>query len=667
MPVVIAAINPATLLLVPVVLVAVVLLILAWAPSSVLRRFASEHIEPDVEDTADAGDIAGTWPPPDQERTARNEVVYQPVVLPAAGAGLEGFPPPGSSQVPESPVDAIAAAMSALAGMESQRGLTLAHRADDAPHPAGHMVESLEVAEDEPELPGGLEDIFTSPFLNPPADQAQSLDPGPDDQQAIDPQPAGQHSHPEDVTDPDVREASGEKDAVKRKREKQPKSKIVLAEFPYDPEVWEDPLPPAARRRKQRKAVKQAVLLAKEQQRVSDSISAAQAAVAAATARLGAAQKVLDTAEPALFADVWGGPADPSEPADAASAKPAKVQRRQAAKAAKQAEKARRKLDKLLAEQKELESRELPKPISIVVDDSLALGSERGCGADAFMTDSPSTWDSAVFAERPLPLTLDDDRPTWEIEALTRGAVLADFDTFADPVSEEPAAVELSARARKKATRAAQKESQKLAKLNEDEARKAARREQKETKRQEKLRRKHPEEPELDGLGGASIGETDEGAWAAAAGRASVWETAALAADDSPSSPSATTWEEFVARPAGESLGASSVSPWDEVMLQQAAGEATFGDPDVATSAEEWLTMGELITPVDDQAQIEAAAEPKRRKLRRKREEEAPPVVLEEWSTALPLAAAIAEPKVDHREFDLPEPIPDRVVTGVED
>lgn len=449
---------------------------------------------------------------------------------------------------------------------------------------------------------------------------------------------------------------------------------VSLAKFPFDPEVWDDPLSPRAMRRAQRKSELQEKRSLQENLRARKSLDKTRA-------RLEELEKLavvetetqVDAPSTAPFGDVWSRAANADAPEQSGIEQPRERSRaRDDKKAAKKAEQARAKAAR--------ESAKLAKLVS-----AHALVEERRVREESEKA-------ALVVPEELASIIGVGGAATTEVEVLESSEVVSYGEEEAETgllveviegdLSDLPAlSVELSDREVKRSEKKAEKESRRLEKLSQKGA---------PDKKTRAPRKSSGEsiDPALlfeGGLGAASV-VADNGDAGVAGDAERGWEQP-IVVDEKPVV-TASSWE--VAADAIDGLKEASVSSWEAA----AAGVSTFIDPTGgarATNVGELVELGEAIedtalsgpgrgreaiwgTEGEEDAEatdlgmiVEISNVPARKKRRFGRsssqedfEEDTTPI--SEWVSEGTTLVTVTSDAVDHRQFDLPEPIPDRVI-----
>ena len=449
---------------------------------------------------------------------------------------------------------------------------------------------------------------------------------------------------------------------------------VSLAKFPFDPEVWDDPLSPRAMRRAQRKSENQEKRSRQENLRARKSLDKTRA-------RLEELEKLavvetetqVDATSAAPFGDVWSRAANADAPEQSGIEQPRERSRaRDEKKSAKKAEQARAKAAR--------ESAKLAKLVS-----AHALVEERRAREESEKA-------ALVVPEELASIIGVGDAATTEVEVLESSEVVSYgeeesetgllVEVIEGDLSDEPAlSLELSDREVKRSEKKAERESRRLEKLSQkgtpDKKTRAPRK-----------RSGESVDPALlfeGGLGAASV-VADNGDPGVAGDAERSWEQP-IVVDEKPVV-TASSWE--VAADAIDGLKEASVSSWEAA----AAGVSTFIDPTGgarATNVGELVELGEAIEDTalsgpgrgreaiwgtegeeDSEATdlgmiVEISNVPARKKRRFSRssnqedfEEDATPI--SEWVSEGTTLVTVTSDAVDHRQFDLPEPIPDRVI-----
>lgn len=487
----------------------------------------------------------------------------------------------------------------------------------------------------------------------------------------------------------EVQQTGGE---VRYRRRKADKA-VSLAKFPYDPEVWDDPLPPRKRRRLQKRAEVEQKKAAEAREKAYRRVERAKAERAALGAEALELEKVTsdgvlqgagkqDSAKPD-FQDVWSRAANVEAPTHDAIEQPGervarRTQRKAAARAAKlrkKAEKADAKLSKLLAKQ--------PSPVdtSTVVPAPAEQGTEyidtSGRGIDAQLV---------VEAEH---LQGSGAVVTAEVEVgdhLT-AEILENLPVGTDVML---GGEELSEREQKRAEKRAENESRKLEKLAAKRAKKGEK--PVKARRSKSTGSEEPFQVEgTPGLGEAATSGWDEVALEEAVKTTSgtPWESASAEVAPTTDEITASLWEEALGTEDG--LQAAAVSSWEAA----ARGVTEFIDPTGGvrhTDVQELVDLGEAIedTPeagegrgreaiidgadaedlgdtglnYDAVVEMSASTSKKRRAFRKKKRDDEyddEGVTIGDWISDGATVVTVTSDAVDHHEYDLPEPIPDRV------
>jgi hypothetical protein len=461
-----------------------------------------------------------------------------------------------------------------------------------------------------------------------------------------------------------------EKPKLRRRRSD---ARVSLAKFPFDPEVWDDPLSPRAMRRAQRKSEVQ-------EKRAQQENARARTALDKTRARLDELEKLSvvgvevqqDAPQEAPFGDVWSRAANADAPEQSGIEQPReRTKARDEKKALKKAERAKVKAAR--------EGAKLSKLIS-----KHALEEERRAAEEAAKA-------ALVVPEELVSIIGVGDAATTEVEVSDSDEIVSFgeeregtgllVEVIEGDLGDEPAtSVELSDREVKRSEKRAEKESRRLEKLSlKDAAGKKVR-----GSRKGSADDADSAQVFEGGLGSESV-VADSGAGDIAGDAARSWEQAAAVVEQPVIS--ASTWE--VAADAVDGLKEASVSSWEAA----AAGVSTFIDPTGgarATNVGELVELGETIEDTAsrgpgrgreaihgaDEADIEASDigviveisnVPTRKKRRFGRqssdaelEEDTTPI--SEWVSEGTTLVTVTSDAVDHRQFDLPEPIPDRVV-----
>lgn len=400
--------------------------------------------------------------------------------------------------------------------------------------------------------------------------------------------------------------------------------RIVLAEFPYDPSAWEDPLPPGKRRRKKRAAERAAKKLVARNKREAE-----QAA--------GSDLALIDSSgdSPALLGVVGEGGVDVST-------------------------RRGRKHRRATAGRKTFENNTGSSKDDLLVSPALKLTLLERLSHSRNRASSIEGTDLVSEALVALPVTIDESQPAWEAEVLVRGQVLAPFDAFASNTKIDNASAVLSKGKQRRAIREAKRESKQLEQVVGKTKRSEERVSHKEKVRQARQERENPAEQTADGLGDSAVIGSVDVVESVVGG--SVWDAAVKSETVEPALEAA-DWAHPDAAGLQPGMGKESTSAWDDATLARVAGYAALGEIDQSTSAEDWLELGELIAPVADPDTTDEQPPQKRRGLRRKKGASAVTETVEEWGADLTYTA-VTDQIVNHRDFDLPEPIPDRAGSG---
>lgn len=532
-----------------------------------------------------------------------------------------------------------------------------------------------------PELYGDLNDIFAERA----ADEPQAAGADASDANPVVPPPAVVMPSVELVSDPSA-----------RYRRRRSDKRVALAKFPYDPEVWDDPLSPGKRRRLEKRAEldrrraedlreRTYKRVEKARQKHADLESTArEEALKAATPEAAITQDVS-----AEFTDVWSRATLLEAPDKSGIEQPREREQRKNAKKAgrskKRAAKAQARLEKLMERhekrQELVAKREEANAVVAVApefDEDI-----KGVGVDGVQhADIVDSGEMRDFSENAVAT-----EPVMTIE------VLENLPAAEELVSGE----ELSEREQKRAEKKAERESRKLEKLAEREKRRGERADSaKPSKRSRKGANDDSaagEPLEFEpGLGtDANSGAWDDAAITVAAGSAAddLARSQAELLESEPELMTATLWEKALGTEDG--LQGAAVSSWEAA----AQGITEFVDPTRgahATDAEEWIVLGE---DIEDTAEAEpgrgkdaiiesdeveedvstsydtiieigtgSVGGKKRRFARRKKDEEVEDdggVSIGEWVSEGATLVTVTSDYVDHHSYDLPEPIPDRV------
>jgi hypothetical protein len=534
-----------------------------------------------------------------------------------------------------------------------------------------------------PELYGDLNDIFSEPAhaAEPfdPTEASTAGTPTIEDRQAP---PAASGT---------VAPASSEQppEPVARYRRRRSDKRVALAKFPYDPEVWDDPLSAGKRRRLEKRAELDRRRAEELRDRTYKRVEKArlkhaelETVATEEAVRASAVEVPAGANTDAEFNDVWSRATlleapDRSgieQPRERAQRKNAKKAARSKARAAKAAERLAR-LTQRHEKRQELVTKREEASMAALTSDPVDI---EGVGVEgvqhAEISDSVEVRDfseNALAAETPMTIEVLENLPA-PAELVSGG--------------------DLSEREQRRAEKKAERESRKLEKL--------AMREKKRTERAEASTTStgagapsNADALEFEpGLGtAANSGSWDEAAFSSAAGSAAdaLERTQAELQSNEPEPMTATLWEQAMGTEDG--LQAAAVSSW-EVAAQ---GITEFIDPTGgvhATDAEEWIELGEDIADTAEagpgrgkDAFIESedveedapssydtiieigtssAVGKKRRFARRKKDEDVEDdggVSIGEWVSEGATLVTVTSDYVDHHSYDLPEPIPDRV------
>ena len=532
-----------------------------------------------------------------------------------------------------------------------------------------------------PELYGDLNDIFAAPEENAAVDSNTD---------GVDGEATGaaQTQVVERAVTPPSVEVVSEPSARYRRRRSD--KRVALAKFPYDPEVWDDPLSPGKRRRLEKRAEldrrraeelreRTYKRVEKARQKHAELESVAQEETLKATA----AEPVADGTASAEFNDVWSRATLLEAPDKSGIEQPReRVQRKSAKKAGRskrKAAKAQEKLEKLMErheKRQELVAKREESNAAVAVSEPENV---EGVGADGVqhteITDSSTMRDfsaNAISSEPEMTIEVLDNLPAAE-----------------ELVSGE----DLSEREQKRAEKKAERESRKLEKLAARGKKRAERVENTTSAKKSKSPAEASEVLEFEpGLGtDANSGAWDEAAITSAAGSAAddLTRNQAELLLDEPEPMTATLWEQALGTEDG--LQGASVSSWEAA----AQGITEFMDPARgmhATDAEEWVELGEeipdtaeagpgrgkdaiieseevdedILSSYDTIIEVGTSSESvkKRRFARRKKNDESEDdggVSIGEWVSEGATLVTVVSDYVDHHSYDLPEPIPDRV------
>lgn len=468
-------------------------------------------------------------------------------------------------------------------------------------------------------------------------------------------------------------ESTAPKGELRHRRRRGDKN-VALAKFPYDPEVWDDPLSPRRRRRLQKRAEieqKRAAAASEKAYKRIERAKAEREALADQVVKLSGAQEPAPALEEQKFQDVWSRAANTEAPSHDAIEQPkARRDRRSQKKsvaARRKAAKADAKLERLLAKHSASAVEETVAE-AVVLEEVVEIGR----GVDASI--SVQADDISTSGELSTDTTPQKDE--LRIEVLDELPASDDVLVGGENISE---------RERKRAERKAEKESRKLEKL----AKKQQRRDEKAPR--SKALSGSAESFELEGTPGlgdeASAGVWDEAALETHAeqGPRGSWEQG-LGDDAGSEEPlSASAWEAAIGTEDG--LQAAAVSSWEAA----ARGVTDFVDPTGGarhTDVQELLDLGhaiedtavagegkgrEAINVEDDVEDVESGfdaiievggSDRKRRSfLKRKRndDDDDDGVSIGEWISDGATVVTVTSDFVDHHSYDLPEPIPDRV------
>jgi hypothetical protein len=558
-------------------------------------------------------------------------------------------------------------------------------RLDDVVWDDAWVTAAMDEDDVSPELYGDLNDIFAEPT----SDDLGTAD---DSQHAVEHEFASQSAAtpttPQSAVVPPTVEVVSEPAARYRRRRSD--KRVALAKFPYDPEVWDDPLSPGKRRRLEKRAELDRRRAEELRERTYKRVEKArqkhtelESAVREESAKAEMEQPGSAGSAVAEFNDVWSRATLLEAPEKAGIEQPReRVQRKSAKKAARtkrRAAKAQAKLARMVERhekrQELVTKREASTAVAHLVeqDDVLGVGAE-----DVQQAEITDTSDVRDFSEN----AVGEDAPM-TIE------VLENLPAAEELVSGD----ELSEREQKRAEKRAERESRKLEKLAEREKKRALRDEASSNARSAKKGENSSEQIDFEpGLGtDANTGAWDEAAVSAAALTATgdFERTQAELTAAEPEPMVATLWEQALGTEDG--LQGAAVSSWEAA----AHGITEFVDPTGgvrATDAEEWVELGEDIEDTaeagpgrgkdaiiesedtDDEALssydtiIEIgtadAGGKKRRFSRRKKDEDVEDdggVSIGEWVSEGATLVTVTSDYVDHHSYDLPEPIPDRV------
>lgn len=475
-----------------------------------------------------------------------------------------------------------------------------------------------------------------------------------------------------------------------RYRRRRSDKRVALAKFPYDPEVWDDPLSPGKRRRLEKRAEldrrraeelreRTYKRVEKARQKHAELESVAQEETLKATTT----EPVAGPAANAEFNDVWSRATLLEAPDKSGIEQPReRVQRKSAKKAGRskrKAAKAQAKLEKLMErheKRQELVAKREESNATVAVSEPEDV---EGAGAEGVqhteITDSNEMRDfsaNAISSEPEMTIEVLDNLPAAE-----------------ELVSGE----DLSEREQKRAEKKAERESRKLEKLAARDKKRTERVENTTSAKKSKSRAGASEVFEFEpGLGtNANSGAWDEAAITSAAGSAAddLTRNQAELLLAEPEPMTATLWEQALGTEDG--LQGASVSSWEAA----AHGITEFIDPARgvhATDAEEWVELGEeisdtaeagpgrgkdaiieseevaedILSSYDTIIEVGTSSEStkKRRFARRKKNNESDDdggVSIGEWVSEGATLVTVVSDHVDHHSYDLPEPIPDRV------
>lgn len=696
-----AALSPATLLLIPLAVSGGALLWVVWAPASLRRKGEPKSNKGVPVLDTNAAESGGAVDAPtllrsaglgvrsrDDEQLLLDEVVGEVVAEVVAESVVEGV------VVEEPRFDDAAAEDAELSEADTSEDETQDSPATEDVSDSDAHVADGELAGITPQD----EDVATEQVLHDDTPEADDLDAAPSllglfaEDSVPDPSDtswlgAVQRAVVEDGlaglfddAPPVVARPSEEPQVAQVMEREKPKlrrrrsdARVSLAKFPFDPEVWDDPLSPRAMRRAQRKSEIQ-------EKRAQQENTRARKALDKTRARLGELEKlsVVEAEAPqaapegAPFGDVWSRAANADAPEQSGIEQPReRTKARDEKKALKKAERAKAKaaregakLAKLISEhalEEERRTAEEAEKAALVVPEELV--SIIGVGDAATTEVEVSDSDEVVSYG-------EDEEETGLLVEVIEG-----------DLGDEPAtSVELSDREVKRSEKKAEKESRRLEKLSlKDAAGKKARG----SRKGGADSADHAQIFE-GGLGSESV-VADSGAADIAGDAARGWEQAAAVVEQP--ALSASTWE--VAADAVDGLQEAAVSSWEAA----AAGVSTFIDPTGgarATNVGELVELGETIEDTasrgpgrgreaihgTDDPEIEASdigmiveisnvpTRKKRRFVRQSNEveleEDTTPI--SEWVSEGTTLVTVTSDAVDHRQFDLPEPIPDRVI-----
>jgi len=698
-----AALSPATLLLIPLALSGGALLWVVWAPASLRRKSDPEHEqvlkvlqETPVADgsTTDVATVLGNASqgatPLQDDLRVSDHVVYDEVVSGSTASEqltdtAQTTPMDGYVELPgEERASEVLEDLSALGDPSLNTSIVVIDTNDtdsavvdvlDAELVSADATGAGDLEDPEnysPDAEPSLLGLFAEDSLPDSSDKSWL---GAVQRAVVEDGLAGLF---DDVAQPTVRPseepqvAQVTKSTKPRLRRLRSDAGVSLAKFPFDPEVWDDPLSPRAMRRAQRKSALQEKRAHQENLRARKSLDKTRARLEELE-KISVVETATQVATPdvAPFGDVWSRAANADapeqsgieQPRERSRARDEKKTEKKAKQARAKAAKESAKLAKLISAHalvEERRAREESEQAALVVPEELV--SIIGVGGDA-TTEVEVAESSEVVSYG-------------EEEAET-GLL---FEVIEGDLKDEPAlSLELSDREVKRSEKKAEKESRRLEKLSQKSS----------PDKQARGTRKRSNES-VDhallfegGLGADSV-VADSGETGIAGDAARGWEQPDVTVDEP--AMTASSWESAI--DATDGLKEASVSSWEAA----AAGVSTFIDPTGgarATNVGELVELGEAIEDTalrgpgrgreailgtDEDAEaldlgmiVEVSNVPVRKKRRFGRsneqedfEEDTTPI--SEWVSEGTTLVTVTSDAVDHRQFDLPEPIPDRVI-----